>query len=154
MLLLIFVLPYIIMDLAIFLIAEWATLFVDCRCPRCGSLLSIPIHFSLLATLMSADIARNLWFLVCSCLNSYCTIFIFSHFRYFGKYVAFCTGLNLLTLIFMLPYIIKDFPIFLLAEWAALLVDIRCPPESSLLNIPIHFSGLGALISADIARNL
>ena len=37
----------------------------------------IPIHFSGLAALMSADIARNLWSLVCSCLNSYCTFFIF-----------------------------------------------------------------------------
>ena len=53
-------LPYIIMDLPIFVIAEWATLLVDIHCPRGGSLLSIPIHFSRLATLMSADIARNL----------------------------------------------------------------------------------------------
>ena len=32
-----FVLPYIIMDLPIFVIAEWATLLVDIRCPRGGS---------------------------------------------------------------------------------------------------------------------
>ena len=43
-----------------FVIAEWATLLVDIHCPRGGSLLSIPIHFSLLAALMCADIARNL----------------------------------------------------------------------------------------------
>ena len=30
-------LPYIIMDLPIFVIAEWATLLVDIRCPRGGS---------------------------------------------------------------------------------------------------------------------
>ena len=53
-------LPYIIMDLPIFVIAEWATLLVDIHCPRGGSLLSFPIHYSRLATLMSADIARNL----------------------------------------------------------------------------------------------
>ena len=53
-------LPYIIMDVPIFVIAEWATLLVDIRCPRCGFQLSIPIHFSGLAALMSADIARNL----------------------------------------------------------------------------------------------
>ena len=53
-------LPYIIMDLSIFVIDEWATLLVDIRCPRGGSSLSIPIHFSRLAALMSADIARNL----------------------------------------------------------------------------------------------
>ena len=47
-------------------------------------------------------------------------------FDFFFKYVAFCTGFNLLTLIFMLPYIIMDFPIFVIAEWTTLLVDIRC----------------------------
>ena len=61
---------------------------------------------------MSADIAWNLWSLVCSCLNSYSTFFIFSHFWIFFKYVPFCTRFNLLTLIFMLPYIIMDLPIF------------------------------------------
>ena len=63
----------------------------------------ISIHFSGLAALMSADIARNLWSLVCSCLNSYCTFFIFSHFDFFLKYVAFCTAFNLLTPIFCYP---------------------------------------------------
>ena len=53
-------LPFIIMDLLIFVIAEWATLLVDIHCPRVGSELSIPIHFSRLAALMSVDIARNL----------------------------------------------------------------------------------------------
>ena len=33
----IFFLPYIIMDLSVFAIAEWATLLVDIRCPRGGS---------------------------------------------------------------------------------------------------------------------
>ena len=33
----IFMLPYIIMDLPIFVIAEWATLLVDIHCPRGGS---------------------------------------------------------------------------------------------------------------------
>ena len=72
----------------------------------------------------------------------------------FLKYVAFCTGFNLLTSIFLLPYIIMDLPIFEIAEWATLLVDIRCPRGGSKLSIPIHFSGLAALMSADIARNL
>ena len=35
--------------------------------------------------LMSADIARNLWSLVCSCLNSYCTFFICFHIWFFKK---------------------------------------------------------------------
>ena len=50
---------------------------------------------------------------------------------FFFKYVAFCTGFNLLTPIFMLPYIIMDLPIFVIAEWATLLVDIRCPRGGS-----------------------
>ena len=54
----------------------------------------------------------------------------------------------------MLPYIIMDLPIFVKAEWATLLVDIHCDRGASLLSIPIHFSGLAALMSADIARNL
>ena len=60
----------------------------------------------------------------------------------------------MLTSIFLLPYIIMDPPIFVIAEWATLLVDIRCPRGGSSLNIPIHFSGLAALMSADIAQNL
>ena len=53
----------------------------------------------------------------------------------------------------MLPYIIMDLPIFVIAEWATLLMDIRCPRGGSQLSIPIHFLGLAALMSADIARN-
>ena len=34
---------------------------------------------------------------------------------------------NLLTPIFLLPYIIMDLPIFVLGDWATLLMDIRCP---------------------------
>ena len=44
-----------------------------------------------------------------------------------------------------------DLPIFVIAEWATLLVDICCPRSGSQLSIPIHFSGLAALMSADIA---
>ena len=47
-----------------------------------------------------------------------------------------------------------DLPIFVIAEWATLLVDICGPRGGSYLRIPIHFSGLAALMSADIARNL
>ena len=51
----------------------------------------------------------------------------FPTFDFLNKYVAFSTGFNLLTPIFMLPYIIMDLSIFVIAEWATLLVDIRCP---------------------------
>ena len=44
---------------------------------------------------------------------------------------AFYSGFNLLTLILMLPYIIMDLPIFVIAEWSTLLVDIRCPRGGS-----------------------
>ena len=47
-------------------------------------------------------------------------------FDFFLKYVAFCSGFNLLTLIFMLTYIIMDLSIFVIAAWTTLLVDIRC----------------------------
>ena len=52
-------------------------------------------------------------------------------FLFFLKYVAFCTGFDLLILIFMLPYIIMDVPVFVIAEWATLLVDIHCPRGGS-----------------------
>ena len=54
----------------------------------------------------------------------------------------------------MLPYIILDLSIFVIAEFSTLLVDIRCPRGSSELSIPIHFSGLAVLMSDGIARNL
>ena len=54
----------------------------------------------------------------------------------------------------MLPYIMKDFPTFVMAEFATLLVDIRSPRDGSLLSIPIHFSLLDPLMSPDIPRNL
>ena len=47
----------------------------------------------------------------------------------FGNYY-FAISLNN-TIIFMLPYIIMDLPIFVIAEWATLLVDIRCPRGGS-----------------------
>ena len=48
------------MDLPIFVVTEFTTLLVDIRCPRGGAEVSIHIHFSRIAALMSADIARNL----------------------------------------------------------------------------------------------
>ena len=51
----------------------------------------------------------------------------FPTFDFFKKYVAFCTGFSLLTsTFFLLPYIIMDLPIFVIAQWATLLVDIHC----------------------------
>ena len=47
-----------------------------------------------------------------------------------------------------------NLPILVIAEWATLLMDIHCFRGGSYLSILIHFSGLAALMSADIARNL
>ena len=54
----------------------------------------------------------------------------------------------------MLPYIIMDLPIFVIAKCATLLVDIHCPQGVSYLSIPIQILGLAALMSTDLARNL
>ena len=51
----------------------------------------------------------------------------FPTFDSFFEYVAFWTGFNLSIPNFMLPYIIMDLPIFVIAEWETLLVDIHCP---------------------------
>ena len=64
--------------------------------------------FSGLAALLSADIARNLWSLVCSCLNSYCTFHLFPLLFFFFKFVAFCTEYNLFTPFVLFPYMIMD----------------------------------------------
>ena len=50
---------------------------------------------------------------------------------YFLKICCFLHWIQSVTPIFMLPYIIMDLPIFVIAEWATLLVDIRCPRGGS-----------------------
>ena len=47
-----------------------------------------------------------------------------------------------------------DLPIFAIAEWATLLVDIRCLEVGLNLAFLSIFSGLAALMGADVARNL
>ena len=66
--------------------------------------------FSELAALMSADIARNLWSLVCSCLHGYCTFHLFPLLIFFFKFVAFCTQYNLFTPFVLFPFMIMDLP--------------------------------------------
>ena len=68
--------------------------------------------FSLLAALMSADIAQNLWSLVCSSLNSYWTFHLFPLLIFFFKLVAFCTEYNLFTPICFVLFMIMDLPFF------------------------------------------
>ena len=66
--------------------------------------------FSGLAALMSADIAQNLWSLVCSSLNSYWTFHLFPLLIFFFKLVAFCTEFNLFTPICFVLFLIMDLP--------------------------------------------
>ena len=53
---------------------------------------------------------------------------------FFKKYDAFCTGFNLLTLIFMLPYIIMDVPIFLMHRKFRLLLSLCVIHEPSQMR--------------------
>ena len=58
---------------------------------------------------MSADIAENLWSLVCSCLKSYWAFHLFLLLIFF-KLVAICTEFNLLNHICFVLFMIMDFP--------------------------------------------
>ena len=73
----------------IFVITKWATLLVDIHCPRGGSELGISIHFFRTSCTDEADIARNLWSLVCSCLNSYWTFHLFPLLIFFSQIGSF-----------------------------------------------------------------
>ena len=148
---------YIKMDLPIFVIAEWATLLVDIRCPEVVLNLASLSIFKGLAALMSADLAGNLWSLVCSCLNSYCTFFFFSHFWFSKKYVAFSTGFNLLTNIFMLPCITLYYigSPYVGDSWVGYPVGGYSFSTRWFLTLhSFHFTLLPERMSADIARNL
>ena len=66
--------------------------------------------FSGLAAVMSADIARNLWSPICSCLNSYLTFHWFPLLNFFFQIGAFCTEFNLFTSICFVLFMIMDLP--------------------------------------------
>ena len=55
----------------------------------------------------------------------------FLTFDFFKNMLLSALDFNLLTPIFLLPYIIMDFPISVVTEWATLLVDIPCPRGGS-----------------------
>ena len=109
----------------IFVITKWATLLVDIHCFRCCSQLVYLSFFQGLAALMTADIAQNLWSLVCSCLNSFWVFHLFPLLIFF-KLVAFCTEFNLFTTICFVLFMRTVSPIFVITKWATLLVDIHC----------------------------
>ena len=110
--------------------------------------------FSGLAALMSADIARNLWSLVCSCLNSYWT------FHLFPLLIFFQIGCFLHWIQSVYPHLFCSLydngsPLYLWSPSGLLCWWIFIVPEVVLNLVYLSiFSGLAALMSADIARNL
>ena len=54
--------------------------------------------------------------------------------------------------VYFVQYILNS--VFVMAKRATLLVDIQCPRVGFNLVYLSNFSGLAALMSADIARNL
>ena len=107
--------------------------------------------FSGLAALMSADIAQNLWSLVRSCLNSYCTFHLFPFFSN-----LLLSVLNLTCQLHFYCPISYDGSIYICNS------SMGHSDSGYLLSLrwlltwyfyPI-FLGLAALVSAEIAQNL
>ena len=107
--------------------------------PEVALSLVFSFTFSGVVALMSAEITRDLWSLVCSSLNSYYKCH-FSHFDFISNRML--SALN-----WMFPSMIMDLLLFAIIKWASLMVDIHCPSGHSKLSISIHFSGLVALMS-------
>ena len=61
----------------------------------------------------------------------------YSYYSYYNiviivfKHCCFLHWIQSVNLHFLLPYIIMDLPIFAIAEWVTLLVDIHCPQGGS-----------------------
>ena len=68
--------------------------------------------FSGLAALMSADVARGLWSLVCGCLNSYCTFHLFALLIFFSNWLL--SALNSICLLhFFVSLYVNGSPLYL-----------------------------------------
>ena len=110
--------------------------------------------FSGQAALMSADIAQNLWSLVCSCLNSYWT------FHLFLLLIFFQIGWFLHWIQSVYPHLLcspydNGFPLFLWSPSGLLCWWIFVVQEEFLNLVYLSiFSGLAAMVRADIAWNL
>ena len=102
---------------------------------------------------MSADIARNLWSLVCSCVNSYYKFHLFTLLILFqtGCFLHWTESLSLI-LFFNFPVwnsLSVLYPSGLLCWW------IFIAPEVALnLVFPSSFLEVAGLMRADIARHL
>ena len=102
---------------------------------------------------MSANIARNIWSLVCSCLKSYWTFHLFPHLIFFQ------IGFSLHWIQYVYPHLFCSLydngsPLYLwspsgLLCWWILIVN---KVVLNLVYLSI-FSGFAGLMSADIARN-
>ena len=110
--------------------------------------------FSGIAALLSADIARNLWSLVWSCLNSYCTFHLFPILFFF----QICCFLHWIQSVYSICFVsFYDNGSHLCLWWPS---DLLCwrifiVPEVVLELVSLSiFSGLAALMCADIARNI
>ena len=110
--------------------------------------------FSGLAALMSAVIASNLWSLVCSSLNGYCTFHLFRLLIFF----QICCFLHWIQSVYSICFVSlydKGSPLYLrwpsglLCWWIFIVSEVVLNLEC--LSI---FSGLAALMSADIPWNL
>ena len=110
--------------------------------------------FSGLAALMSADIAQNLWSLVCSSLYSYWTFHLFPLLIFFSNWLL--SALNSISLPHLLCSLYDNgsplylwSPSGLLCWWIFIVFEVVL----HLVYLSI-FSGLDPLMNADIARNL
>ena len=103
---------------------------------------------------MSADIARNLWSLVCSYLNSYWT------FHLFPLLIFFQIGFSLHRIQSVYPHLFcslyDNVSSLYLGSPSGLLCWLILILNKMVLNLlyPSNFSGLATLMSSDIARNL
>ena len=110
--------------------------------------------FSGLAALMSADIARNLWSLVCSCLNSYWTFHLFTLLIFF-QISCFMHWIQSVYQHLFCSLYDNGSPLYMRSPSGLLCWWILIVPEVFLNLVYLSiFSGLAALMSSDIARNL
>ena len=103
---------------------------------------------------MSADIARNLWSLVCSCLNSYWTFHLLPLFIFFWNWLLSALNQSVSPHLFCSLYdngstLYSWSPSGLHCWWIFIVLEVVL----NLVYLSI-ISGLAALMSADIARNL
>ena len=110
--------------------------------------------FSGLAALMSEDIARNLWSLVCSCLYSYLTFHWFPLLIFFSNW-CFLHWIQFVYLHLFCSLYDNGSPLYLWWPSVLLCCWIFIVPELVLNLVYLStFSGLAALMSADIAWSL